>query len=211
MAVDPTNMQVGDSVIFHLAQFDLTTSTYKTLPSAGFQTTDTNQTAGTLNGQTGAFTALASTNGKNFTISTSSLGKQYNALYGVTPVQARVTGTIIDSNGFDVEFAVVLFFNSGGTQVGQTTCQVNGTFNGSVPLTATRFNLQASSLNSSHYYIAFNYGAGSYGPLIAGCNAPLPALTSGHAAGLTAPIIVPTVSDANGNQNSPPPPPTCSP
>jgi hypothetical protein len=92
-----------------------------------------------------------------------------------------------------------------------TTATAAGTFNGSVPLTGTRFNLQPSSLNSAHYYEAFSYGTGSYGPLITTCSAPLPALTAGKAAPLTGPVIVNTVSDAAGDQNTPPPPPTCSP
>ena len=209
--VDPTNLQVGDSVTFRLAQIDLTKGTYTRLPSAGFLTTDSNGAAGILNAQSGAYLAQVATNGKTYVVSTSSLGKTYTVTYAVTPVQGRVSGSIQDSNGVPVQFAVVLFFDSSSTQIGMTTASVTGAFNGSVPLSGTRFNLQGASLNSSEYYLAFSYGAGTYGPLIKTCNAPLPTLTSGKVAGLTAPVIVAAVSDANGTQNTPPPPPSCSP
>lgn len=209
--VDPTNLQVGDTVTFHLAQIDLTAGTYQTVTSGGFTTTDTTGAAGQLNIQTGQFTAQASTNGKTYTISTSSLGKTYTALYAVTPIQGRVTGQVIDTNGKAVEFPVVLFYDSSGQQVGSTTATVAGKFNGSVPLSGVRFNLQPSSLSTSHYYEAFSYGVGSYGPLVTGCNAPLPALSSGKTSVLSAAVIVAAVSDSTGAQNTPPPPPTCSP
>lgn len=209
--VDPTNLQVGDSVIFHLAQIDLTKGTYSTIQSTGFTTTDTGGAAGSLNGQTGQFTALASTNGTTYTISTINGGKTYTALYGVTPVQARVTGAVVDTNGVAVQFPVILFFDSTKNQVGSVTATVAGTFNASVPTSAVRFNIKSSSLNTSHYYEAFSYGAGSYGPLVSGCNAPLPTLTSGHTSGMPNSIIVNAVSNSSGAQNTPPAPPTCSP
>jgi len=209
--VDPTNLQVGDRITFRLVSIDLTKGTYSPLPNSGFMTTDTGNLAGLLTAQSGAYLAQASTNGKTYTVSTSSRGTTYTALYAVTPVQGRVSGVIQDSNGVPVQFAVVLFFDSSVTQIGMTTATVTGAFNGSVPLSGTRFNLQPASLNSSRYYLAFTYGAGSYGPLVVGCNAPLPGLSSGQVSALTAPVIVAAVSDVNGAQNAPPTPPSCSP
>ncbi|MHB8636031.1 MAG: hypothetical protein ACYC96_06115 [Fimbriimonadaceae bacterium] len=209
--VDPTNAQVGDTLTFKLVLIDLATGTYTTLPHAAFTTTDTKGVAGTLNTLTGAFVARASTAGVSFTISTTAQSVTYNAAYAVTPVQGRVSGTVIDSNGVAVPFAVVLFFDSSSNQVGMTTATVNGAFNGSVSMLGTRFNLSSASLNPSHYYEAFTYGSGSYGPLIKTCSAPLPALISGRSVSLSGPVVVASVSDASGVQNTPPPPPTCSP
>ena len=209
--VDPTNLQVGDQITFRLASIDLTKGTYSTLPHAGFTTTDSSAAAGLLNTQSGAFLAQASTNGKTYVVSTSSLGKSYTAQYAVTPVQGRVAGVIRDSNGVPVQFAVVLFFDSSANQIGMTTTTATGAFNGSVPLTGTRFNIKGASLNAAEYFLAFSYGAGTYGPLIKTCNAPLPTLSNGKVSALTAPVIVAAVSDANGSQNTPPPPPSCSP
>jgi hypothetical protein len=209
--VDPTNLQVGDQCTFKLAIIDLTKGTYTTTSNSGFTTTDLTGSAGTLTAKSGAFLAQHSTNGKTFTISTSSLGKTYTAQYGVTPVQARVSGMLTDSNGLPVQFGVVLFFDGSANQVGMTTATVTGAFNGSVPVSGTRFNLQPASLNSSHYYLYFTYGAGSYAPLIPTCSAPLPALSNGVVSPLSGPVTVADVSDANGTQNTPPPPPTCSP
>ena len=209
--VDPTNLQVGDSVTFRVAQIDLTKDTYAIVSGATFTTTDTHGAAGTLNLQSGAFDATASTNGTTFTISSVVRGTTYSAKYAVTPVQGRVSGTVVDANGVPVQFAVVLFFDGSANQIGATMATVTGAFNGSVPLTGKRFNLQPASLNTARYYQAFTYGAGSYGPLITTCSAPLPALSNGNVASLTGPVVVATVSDASGAQNTPPPPPTCSP
>jgi hypothetical protein len=208
--IDPTNLQVGDSTTFHLAQVDLTKGTYAVVPHTGYSTTDTNSVAGTLNAVSGAYVAKASSGGATFTISTNFQSATYTVMYAVTPVQGRVSGTVRDSNGFPVQFAVVLFFDGSSNQIGATTTSVSGSFVGSVPLAGLRFNLKPASLGS-HYFQAFTYGSGTYAPLIKTCSAPLPALTAGSTSALSGPVVVTAISDANGVQNTPPPPPTCSP
>jgi hypothetical protein len=208
--VDPTNLQVGDHVTFRLATIDETTHTYTTVSAGQLTTTDTTGAAGNLNLTTGAFVATAPTNGTTYTVSTVGKSPNYSLAYAVVPVEARVSGQVTDSNGLSVPFVVVVFKDSVGNQVGQTTATVSGSFNGSVPATATRFNLASTSYSATAYYSLFTYGTGTYGPLITTCNAPLPTVASGTTTPLPNSIVLSAVS-SGGVQNEPPPPPSCSP
>lgn len=209
--VDPTNLQVGDSVTFKLVSLDLIDGTYSSVSNSGFSTTDTKGQAGTLNSATGAYTATHSSNGTQYKISTSSSGVAYSAPYQVNPVQARVSGLVMDNNGRAVELAQIVFYDSSQSQVGLVTANLKGVFNASVPTSAVRFNIVSNSLSTSEYFRFYTYGPGSYSPLVASCSAPLPKLANGSTTPLPYPLVVAAISGADGVQNTPPPPPTCSP
>jgi hypothetical protein len=208
--VDPTNLQPGDTVTFKVASIDLTTDTYQPLGNGGFSTTDATNAAGSLNRSSGVFTATNPTGGTEYTVSTTSNGTTYSMLYGVTPVEPRLSGSLIDNNGLPVPFVQVIFFDAGHNQVGAATSQPDGSFNASLPTTAVRFNLKSSTVSTSAYYNSFEYGSGSYGPLIVGCDAPLPGLTNGATTPLPNTILL-FATFTGGTPNTPPGPPSCSP
>ena len=218
--IDPTNLVPGQSVQFMMVSID--PSTYAVTPETarGFTTTDSSGSAGSLNAQTGQFTAGSSTNGTNFTVSVSFQGSTYSELYGVKPLQAIVTGKVLDSNLVPIPFAEVVFEDSTDTQVGAVVTGVDGTFTASVPVTAVRFNLvpstlpitaNPSSVPSTAYFRYFTYGSGTYNPLNTACSAPIISLTSGQTNVLPNQIIVMAATTLSGAPNTPPPPPGCTP
>ena len=207
--VDPNNLQVGDTATFKLVSFNLSAQTFTTLNANGFATTDTTSASGTLNTSSGTFTARTAT-GVAYTVSTTYSGSTYSTPLQVFNVENRISGVIHDQNGLPVPFARVVFVDATATTVASTVANYDGTFNGSIPGSASRFNLDATSLNSNSYYKLFYYGTGSYGPLITTCSAPLPSLIPGTN-GLPYGVIVADVYSSSGAQNTPPAPPACSP
>jgi hypothetical protein len=200
--VDPKNIQVGETIQFEVVSYSAS-NVRTVLSSSNWTTTDNGATVGTLS-STGVLTTSASAN-SIFTATGTAGGKQYSINYEVRPVQAIVTGTVIDSNGNAAPNVRVNFLNSLGTIVASSTTAQNGSLWASVPTSATQFNLDKSTLIVGVYFKSFVYAGHRYTALISTCNAPLPALTNGVTTSLS--VITIDAAMTLGQNNAPPPPP----
>jgi len=200
--IDPLNIQAGDVVVFQVVGYDSNRQRH-VLTSSAWTTNDNGNAAGTL-ASDGTFTATTPSN-TVFTATGSSGGKQYQEGYRVKPVQALVTGRVVDSNGFGASHVAIVFYNAAGSEVSRAIVQFDGTFRASVPTTATQFNLDPNTMPKAFYYRSFVYQTKRYTTLDKTCSAPLLALTNGA----TTPIGTLTVDavSSNGILNPPPPPP----
>lgn len=202
--IDPQNIMVGDTVQFEVVGYDAQRQRH-VLSATGWTTTDTGNTAGTLT-SAGVFTATHSTNGATFTATASLNGTPYHLVYQVKPVQAIVTGNIVDSNGVGADVEII-FLNSNGTEAGRVHSAFNGFYRGSVAPTATSLNILTSSLPAGFYYKSFVYSGKRFSMTIVGCNGkPLPTLTQGVQTSIPL-ITIDAATTPQGQQNPPPPPP----
>jgi len=155
-AVDPTNLQVGDSVKFQLVGYDAG-GVRTVLSTSGWLTTDPFSTVGTLNAANGAYSATTAS-GTTFQISMDFNGTNYARPYKVNPVQARISGVISSqSSGVGIGGVRVLLYNGANALVGSVTTAQDGTFIASAPTTAVGFNLDPNSIALASYYRIFNY------------------------------------------------------
>lgn len=201
--IDPVNIQVGETIAFQVVSYDA--SNVRTiLSSTGWTTNDNGNQAGILQTD-GTFSATTSSGVTIYTATGTANAKTYSLGYRVKPVQAQVTGTVMDSNGLTAAGVKVVFYNAAGVESSRVTTQYNGTFRASVPATATMFNFDTASLPTSRYFRSFTFQAKRYSALIKSCSAPLPALTNGTTTALG--IITVDASHTNGVLNPPPPPP----
>jgi hypothetical protein len=207
--IDPRGIQVGQTVQFILVNFDVTQGTASPLSGGFYLSSGPGATPGHLS-SSGAFTATTVTSNA-YTISTNYLGTNYSAPYLVTPVEPRVAGQIVDTNGKPIPFAQAEFYDGSTNLVAQSTSDVNGNFIASVPQTAKRINLNSTTISSGNYFGVFAYGSGTYDILAASCSAPLPALPVNGTIALPNTLQVFATVDSGGVANTPPAPPGCSP
>lgn len=200
--VDAKNIQAGETIQFEVVNYSAT-NVRTVQSSSNWTTTDNGATVGSLS-SSGVLTASTSSN-SIFTATGTAGGKQYSINYEVKPVQAIVTGTVIDSNGNGAPGVTVNFYNSLGTIVSSSTTAQNGSLWASVPATATSFNFNSASLPTALYFKSFVFGPHRYTSLISTCNAPLPALTTGTTTNLS--VITIDAAITLGQHNAPPPPP----
>jgi len=132
----------------------------------------------------------------------------------VHPVEATVSGIVVDVNGVGIPLVNVFFFNSAGAQVGSSVSGNDGRFQASVPTTAKSLKIDVDTADpivggTSVFYRQFAYGANDYlaidesaTPPNAGCGVTLPALTNGHITTLPNQIVL------DARISGPPPPPT---
>lgn len=201
--IDPLNIQVGETIQFEVVHYTAA-NVRSVLASSNWTTTDNGASVGTLS-PSGVLTASASSPG-TFTATGTSGGSNFSINYLVKPIQALVSGTMLDSNGDPVSGVSIVFYTAGGTPVGRVKTASNGTFRASVPTTATKFNLDPTTMSFDKYFKSFVFSSKRYSALIAtSCAAPLPPLTNG----VTTPISTVTVDAAMtlGQHNPPPPPP----
>jgi len=154
---DPQNIQTGQSVIFQLASYD-SSGRRTVLPTAGWESSDSSNTYGTLSPDTGLFQA-----GSNLTSSSQFVGVRYDgrayyAAYAVKPPQATVIGQVVNSGSGSVVRGVYLeFYNAQGTLVGKVAQPFQGSFRASVPLNATSFQIVGDTIPSAfHRTYRFN-------------------------------------------------------
>lgn len=206
--VDPTNIQVGQTVHFQLAHYNTTTAARQTVAvNGGWSTTDTTNSVGTL-ASDGTFTATASSNTIFTASATASVdGVLYQGFYKVKPQGAVVKGFLIDSNGFRVPGVVVILEDGAGAEVSRTTSAGDGRIYAATPTTATKFTLLSSSVNTTVYNQFFTYLSKGYSTLIGTCVAPLPALTLGVTTNLPGNVALYAIRNSGGTLNPPPPPP----
>ena len=181
------------------------TTTFTATVSDGTGVTFT-KSGGTLvaNGNSANYTAPAVTGTYSVTAtSTENKSAFQSAVVTVSGSTGGNTATVSGavSDPAPINGVVVQFFNSAGTLVGSATT-VNGQFNVSIPTTATKFSLLASSINTTQDYAEFFYKSGWYDPTISSCRAALPVLTGGESLTLSTITLDPTSAP-------PPPPPTC--
>lgn len=113
---------------------------------------------------------------------------------------ATVNGRVVeDGTTSGIPGIVVAFYNAGGSEVGRATTNLSGNFTATVPTTARRWHLVASSISAS-YYKAYEYAGIRYTPLVPTCSVPLPTLSAGTPYTLPGLIFVPSTG-------GPPPPP----
>lgn len=201
--VDAKNIQVGETIQFEVVNYSAA-NVRTVIPTSNWTTTDNGSSVGTLS-SSGVLSASASAN-SIFTASTTVNGTTYSIAYEVKPVEAIITGTVIDSNGKPAPNVVVDFYNSLGSIDATSTTAQNGSLWASVPLNTTRFNLAVSSMPISTYFRSFVFGTKRYTALVTTCTAPLPALASGVATHIS-PITI-DAAITLGQHNAPPPPPT---
>jgi hypothetical protein len=166
---DPLNIVVGSSLQFVIAGYEVGTGNRVVLPATSWSVLD-NQAVGSINGN-GNFTAAAPGNAR--------IGATWNGTPTVTslPISVRsqglagISGTV--SNGSSgVSGVVVIFFNASNNEVGRATSQANGSFLGWVPTTATRMNLEVTTLEG-RWLKQWDYDAKTYqaGNTIPNCHA----------------------------------------
>lgn len=207
--VDATNLQVGDSVTFKLGTIDAS-GNFTNLNAGGFSTNDSGHFAGPFS-SSGVFTAQQPTPGNTYTASVFYGSVVYKAFYAVQPTQPRLTGTVVDANGSPVPLATVQFYDNSLNLVRTCTTGLDGSLNASVPTSAVRFNIDPNTLPIAQYYRLFDYGTGTYNPLVGGsCAAPVPSLNAGTNS-LPNQVVVQTVYDRGGALVPPPPPASCTP
>jgi hypothetical protein len=195
---DPLNIQVGEQIQFQVVGYD-EDGKRVVLSSSAWQSGDTTGQAGTLTSG-GLFTATASSAGTKYSVSGFAAGQRRFSQYEVKPVQAEVTGRVVDSTSFTgVGGVTIRFYNNVGAQVGSSTTAFDGTFRASVPASATRFHLDPTTIPIA-YYNNYTYSGLRYASTIATCTAPLPALANGVTTALAGDVSVPRSS-------GPPPPP----
>lgn len=113
---------------------------------------------------------------------------------------ATVTGkVVVDGTQSGIQGITVAFYNVSGSEVARATTNVSGNFNATVPTTARRWHLVASSIPAA-FYKAYSYAGIRYAPLVPSCSVPLPTLTPGNPYNLPGLINVPSAAE-------PPPPP----
>lgn len=217
--VDPTNLQAGNRVTFEVVTINAGTLVVSPVQGARFSTSDSSGVAGSLNSNSGVFIANNVSSVQSFTM-TGRVGLQaYSALYAVNPVQATVTGSVMDTNGNSVPFAVVTFYDANSNQVGTCKASLDGSFSASVPTSAVRFGFAQSSIppamNPSNipsmgYFQVFYYGNGTYN-FSSSCGAPLPALTVGQVTPLPNSPTIAAAFSVSGAAITPPPPAGCTP
>ena len=200
--IDAKNIQAGQTIQFEVVSYS-PANVRTVLASSNWTTTDNGASVGTLS-SSGVLSATASS-ANTFTATGMVGSTPYSINYMVKPVQAIVTGTVIDSNGNPAPGVTVNFFNSLGTKISSATTAQNGSLWASVPATATSFNLDKSTLSTALYFKSFVFGPHRYTALIATCNAPLPALTTGVTTNLS--VITIDAAITLGQHNAPPPPP----
>lgn len=115
---------------------------------------------------------------------------------------ATVSGKVLlEGTTTGISGITVQFFDRNNNVVAQKATGAGGAFSVSVPTTAVRFHLLASSINTANYYESYTFNTIRYSPLIPTCTAPIPTLTAGGSVTLNT-ISVPST------QGPPPPPPT---
>jgi hypothetical protein len=201
--IDPLNIQAGESVQFQIVGYDVN-RVRTILASSNWTTNDNGNKAGVLQPD-GSFSATAPTGATIYTASGVSGGKTYTESYRVRPVQALVTGFVMDSNGFGASHVAIVFFGPAGAEIGRAIVQSDGSFRASVPNFAARFSLDSATMPKQFYYKSFVFQTKRYSTLVSSCTAPLPALSNG----VTTPIGTVTIdaAETNGTPNPPPPPP----
>ncbi len=200
--IDAKNIQAGQTIQFEVVNYS-STNVRTVLASSNWTTTDNGASVGTLS-SSGVLSATAPA-ASVFTATGTANGQQYSISYLVKPVQATVTGTVIDSNGNPASGVTVNFFNSAGNKVSAATTAQNGSLWAAVPASAKSFNLEKATLSTTLYFKSFVFGPHRYTALIATCNAPLPVLATGVTTNLS--VITIDAAMTLGQHNAPPPPP----
>lgn len=198
LPTDLTNLQVGDIAQIVVATYDSNNVRSTTTPT-GMSATDHGAVA-TLG--TSTLTANVS-DGNTYTLTAVGGSQSASAPFKIKPVQARVTGgVVVAGTSTPVQGVTVLFYNTAGTLVGSAVSQFDGTFNASVPTSATLFTLDATTISSA-FAKQFGFATKSF---VTGfsCAATLPALTSGAITSLSTPIAL-----YQGSSGPPPPPTGC--
>lgn len=207
--IDPTNIQVGETVQFDVAayttgHYDFNTDVYYP-PQRIVQTATgwllTDQSLGNLSAG-GQFTAT--TVGGPATVSATVDGTIYSGTVVVkTGGLALVTGRVVDGYGRQL-YQVEVDFYQGVTLVGKTLTQGDNTFRAIVPAGATNFEVKKTTIPTG-YYKQYFWGGKWFLPS-GFCMAALPPLTNGQTTSL-GDILIPPSKAPNGADLAPPPPP----
>lgn len=197
--IDSRNVLAGEQI-----QMDMTARDEKenlhVIPASGW-TTNAPSTVATLTSN-GVLRAVGAST-TQYTVSIAYGGTPYSVPLVVSSPQDVILGTVWDgSNG--IENAAVDFFDAGGSQVGVAYTSRNGSFQGSVPSTATTFTLNMSvpDPGNVYYYPQFAYNTLEYLEQTT-CLAPLPTPLSPTGVNSLPSKILP-----NLRTSGPPPPPT---
>lgn len=173
---DPLNILPGEDVQFELAGYEVGSGTRVVLNATSWSVLD-NQSVGTISG-TGLFSATTPGNAR--------IGAMWNGTPPASPLPivvrqlglAGVTG-IVRNGGNPVRGVVVIFYNSSNAEVGRATSLSDGSFKGWVPVSATRMNLEVTTLEG-RWLRQWDYRSDTYqaGPQIPNCHATM-VLTGG--------------------------------
>jgi len=192
---DPTNIEVGEQMIFQLVNYTTNASGVTTRniiwSGTSFVNSDSNSTYGVLAANTGQFTAGNNpTNGPQF-VTCSYNGASYSTEYDIKIRQVRLLGTVLD--GFTtlptLAGTQVQFYNSSNTLVDSVTVQFDGSIRASVPSNTTSFTVVGDTLPSTYYRLFF-YNTVSYDASVVSCFAPTPSNLAVGTTTMSAPILV---------------------
>lgn len=197
LPADLNNLQVGDAANIQVAAYD-ELGNRVVLAVSSVVTTDALNAVSTVSG---TILNATGTNGNLYGLTAVSTGTPYTATFRVKPVQARVKSSVVASGtAAPLRGIRLLFFASGGINVGSVFTQFDGTFNASIPSNATSFTIDSTTIPSK-YAKQFSFNGKSYVTGLS-CAAPLPTLTNGTT--LTLPGNLALYPSSAG----PPPPPT---
>ncbi|MDQ2987304.1 MAG: Ig-like domain-containing protein [Armatimonadota bacterium] len=191
-STDPLNILVGQSVQFELAGYEQGSGNRVVLQATSWSVLD-NPAVGTINGN-GSFTGALPGNAR--------IGATWNGTPTVTPlpISVRPQGIAglagsVRNGGTAVRGVVVVFYNAGNTEVGRATSMADGSFRAWVPTTATRMNLDTTTLDGRWLrqwdYLSETYQAGQQIP---NCHATFVltggVLTNGETRTISGPVQV---------------------
>jgi hypothetical protein len=175
-SADPLNILPGENVQFELAGYEVGSGTRVVLNATSWSVLD-NTSVGTINGN-GMFTATTPGNAR--------IGAMWNGTPPASPLPivvrasnlAGVSGTV-RNGGTPVRGVVVIFYNASDVEVGRATSLHDGSFKGWVPTTATRMNLELTTLDG-RWLRQWDYRGDTYqaGNQIPNCHATM-VLTGG--------------------------------
>jgi hypothetical protein len=196
---DALNLIVGDDVQFELAGYDSNNKRTK-LTADSWALSNVQGNPGVLS-STGEFSA---TGIGSADVVASYKNKNVVPLHLVVhPANnAWIAGSVKSIYGGAVSNVIVVFYDNGNTEVGRARTNASGAFGASVPLTATKVNLDPNQLPPG-WYKEWLYRTVRYSSVIANCHAlvvlDMP-LSSGVTSHMNDPIYLTPTTD-------PPPPP----
>lgn len=187
-SVDATNIFFGEKAQFRLVGF--TDAGVETTVSPSGWTTTLPANVGTIT-SAGLFTA-GNTAGSG-TVSVTTGGKTFSSPIAVKGgAIAVLTGRVRLVSGATVGRIGIRALNAAGVEVARGFSAKDGTIRVGVPTNATRLNLNFDTVDARAVRYVRQYALNSidYSTVIAGCTAPLPALTAGRSAPLPTDVVV---------------------
>lgn len=204
--VDPSSITVGDNIKFQAVGYDIN-NVRIIVGSTGWDTTDVGNQAGVLSSN-GSYTAqnqsaTTYTVSCTETLNNTTIFKNYQVL-AATP---RVSGKVVDTNGFAVPNIVVQFLDASNAVVGTATTNGTGVFTGSTTNAAVKAQIQSGSVNTTTHLQSFSYNGANFSPLVVGCGPSIGPISGNSIFSMPFNMVLYAKFNSGGGLNPPPPPP----